>query len=182
MREMLSQLSPEILATASTHICVALLRSEVWIQAQRVLLYAPIQSEIDVAPLIDQGLQAKKQLFLPRFDPGAATYIPARVEEALQNLPRGRFGVPEPRTAAATVPANQLDLIVVPGLAFDMSGHRLGRGKGFYDRLLETVRGAKAGVALDQQVRDRLPVEPHDAVMNVILTPTRWLQCDQGVV
>ena len=67
-------------------------------------------------------------------------------------------------------------MILVPGVAFDLHGRRLGRGKGFYDQLLAGVRGTTCGVAFDVQVVRELPQEPHDARVNCILTPTRWLE------
>jgi len=71
---------------------------------------------------------------------------------------------------------NRLDFILVPGVAFDLQGRRLGRGKGFYDQILAVVRGTVCGVAFDQQITPEIPVEPHDAVVNCILTPTRWIE------
>jgi len=64
----------------------------------------------------------------------------------------------------------------VPGLGFDLSGHRLGRGRGYYDRLLAGIAGVKCGVAFDPQVVAQIPAERHDVNMNFILTPTRWLE------
>jgi 5-formyltetrahydrofolate cyclo-ligase len=71
---------------------------------------------------------------------------------------------------------NRLDLILVPGLAFDLNGRRLGKGKGYYDRLLAGVSGIKCGVAFDEQVVSEVPAGPHDVRVNCILTPTRWLE------
>jgi 5-formyltetrahydrofolate cyclo-ligase len=65
---------------------------------------------------------------------------------------------------------------LVPGVAFDLHGRRLGRGKGFYDRLLADVRGKTCGVAFDEQIVREVPVEPHDSDVNCILTPTRWIE------
>jgi 5-formyltetrahydrofolate cyclo-ligase len=65
--------------------------------------------------------------------------------------------------------------VLTPGIAFDALGRRLGRGRGFYDRLLAQTTGTRCGVAFDQQVVDVVPVETHDVVLNCILTPTRWL-------
>jgi 5-formyltetrahydrofolate cyclo-ligase len=70
---------------------------------------------------------------------------------------------------------NRLDLALVPGLAFDSGGRRIGRGKGFFDRLLVEVTGVKCGVGMDEQVLDEIPAETHDIAMNFIATPTRWL-------
>jgi 5-formyltetrahydrofolate cyclo-ligase len=67
-------------------------------------------------------------------------------------------------------------LVLVPGVAFDLRGRRLGRGKGFYDRLLADAGGLKCGVAFDEQIVTEIPVEPHDVSVDCILTPTRWIQ------
>jgi 5-formyltetrahydrofolate cyclo-ligase len=61
-------------------------------------------------------------------------------------------------------------------VAFDLHGRRLGRGKGFYDRLLARTRGTKCGVAFDEQIVAKITVEPHDAQVNCLLTPTRWIE------
>jgi 5-formyltetrahydrofolate cyclo-ligase len=71
-----------------------------------------------------------------------------------------------------------VDLILVPGLAFDLRGHRLGRGKGYYDQLLRGLGGITCGVAFDQQIVAGIPVEPHDVRVNRVLTPTRWIQME----
>jgi 5-formyltetrahydrofolate cyclo-ligase len=75
----------------------------------------------------------------------------------------------------------RLDLVLVPGIGFDVSGRRLGRGQGFYDRLLAGIAGTKCGVAFDQQVVGQIPAEKHDASMNFILTPTRWLEAAKPI-
>ena len=88
----------------------------------------------------------------------------------------GHFGIREPRSHCARFPSDQLDLILVPGVAFDLHGRRLGRGKGYYDQLLGALRGTTCGVAFDQQIVDEIPVEPHDVRLDCILTPTRWVE------
>ena len=76
----------------------------------------------------------------------------------------------------ARFPLKHLDLALVPGVGFDVTGHRLGRGRGFYDRLLAEFSGIKCGVAFDHQFVAQIPAEKHDVRMNCILTPTRWLE------
>ena len=72
------------------------------------------------------------------------------------------------------------DLVFVPGIAFDLVGRRLGRGKGFYDRLLAGVRGHKCGVAFDTQLVAEMPEEPHDMRVDSIITPSRWRLCPRA--
>ena len=106
-------------------------------------------------------------------------YAACIISERSELLP-GRFGVLEPNEGCPLVPLNQLDLVFVPGVAYDFAGRRLGRGKGFYDRLLAEVRGHKCGVAFDAQIVAAVPEEPHDMRLNSILTPTRWHLCPRA--
>jgi 5-formyltetrahydrofolate cyclo-ligase len=82
----------------------------------------------------------------------------------------------EPNATCAQLDLKLLDLLLVPGLGFAIAGQRLGRGGGYYDRLLTKAGGFKCGVAFDWQVVANLPLEPHDVLLNCILTPTRWLE------
>ena len=85
-------------------------------------------------------------------------------------LPRGGIWLQEPFKEVTP------DWLFIPGLGFDLKGARLGRGKGFYDRLLADVRGSKCGVAFDEQLVATVPVGPRDIPLNCILTPTRWIE------
>ncbi len=103
-------------------------------------------------------------------------YVACRITDLSKNIRVGEFGIREPVADCAQISLNLLDLILVPGVAFDLHGWRLGRGKGFYDRLLAAVRGFTCGVAFDEQIVAQIPVESHDVHVNCILTPTRWLE------
>jgi 5-formyltetrahydrofolate cyclo-ligase len=122
------------------------------------------------------ALTARKQVFLPRFMPRTNSYVACHVKFPDTDLALGQFGVREPSESCAQFPLNRLDLVLVPGIAFDLHGRRLGRGKGFYDQLLAAVRGKTCGVAFDEQIVNEIPVEPHDVLLNCILTPSRWIQ------
>jgi 5-formyltetrahydrofolate cyclo-ligase len=113
---------------------------------------------------------------LPAFIPGTSVYTARQIVEPVRDLVPGKFGIREPAAHCPEVPLNRLDLALVPGIAFDVSGGRLGRGKGFYDRLLPAVNGLKCGVAFDEQIVDAVPVGPMDVRLNCILTPTRWIE------
>ncbi len=88
----------------------------------------------------------------------------------------GPFWIPEPKPACAQIPLDALKLVLVPGVAFDLCGRRLGRGRGFFDRLLAEAGGLKCGIAFDEQIVPAIPVESHDVQMDFILTPTRCLR------
>ena len=82
----------------------------------------------------------------------------------------------EPASGCPEIPLEKFDLILVPGVAFDLSGNRLGRGKGFYDRILAEASGIKCGVCHDFQLLEKIPAEPHDAKVDFILTPARCVR------
>jgi 5-formyltetrahydrofolate cyclo-ligase len=147
-----------------------------WTQARLIFFYAPLPAELDIWPLVGDALAAGKTVALPRFDSATQRYVACQVRDIAKDLTAGQFGIREPGGDCIAIPPNRLDLVLVPGVAFDAHGRRLGRGKGFYDQLLTTVRGTTCGVAFDEQIVEVIPVEPHDVHLNCILTPTRWIE------
>jgi 5-formyltetrahydrofolate cyclo-ligase len=176
VRAHLKDLAAAERAAASRRAQELLTEQAVWKKAQTILLYAPAGEELDVWPLLKEVATAGKRAFLPRFDPGSGIYVAGEVGEAREHLRTGYFGVLEPTADRPQIPLNRLDLVLAPGVAFDLHGRRLGRGKGYYDRLLAAVRGKTCGVAFDVQIVAEIPVEPHDMLVNCLLTPTRWIE------
>jgi 5-formyltetrahydrofolate cyclo-ligase len=181
LREQVRNRLPAISATtrvaASCEFCARLRQQKVWLSAKSFLFFAPLRSEPDIWPLLEEALAAGKTVTLPRFSAVTQTYAAARVLDLPTDLCRGNLGIREPKPHCETFALNRLDLVLVPGVAFDLHGRRLGRGKGYYDRLLVDVRGTKCGVAFDEQIVPEVPVGPQDVPLNCILTPTRWLVC-----
>jgi 5-formyltetrahydrofolate cyclo-ligase len=175
-RVLTRSIAPEQAAAASEDLRKHLLGSPYWQQAQRILMFYPLNDEPDIAPLLQQALTAGKTIALPRYNSSLGVYEAALIRSLTEDLVPGRFGVREPSPNCPALPLNQLDLTLVPGIAFDASGRRLGRGKGFYDRLLPGTTGMTLGLAFDWQESDALPTEPHDVELDAILTPTRWLK------
>ena len=165
---------------ASEQACARLAQQPLWQEARTILGYAPMPGELDIWPLLVAAAQAGKVVCLPRYVATADTYEACRVPRWSEDLLRGRLGILEPAAHCDPHPLNQLDFILVPGVAFDANGCRLGRGKGYYDRLLASAAGTKCGVAFDQQVKDQVPVGPQDIQLDCILTPTRWLIAGRG--
>jgi 5-formyltetrahydrofolate cyclo-ligase len=172
----LKKMSPTERAEASARVCARLKQQAVWKRAQLILFFAPLPEEIDVWPLLAEALCAGKKIALPRFNSAANAYAACQVENPNHELVTGKFGIREPGPHCAQISPAAADLILVPGVAFDLNGHRLGRGRGFYDRLLTSVRGMKCGVAFDQQVVSEFPVEPHDVRLDCLVTPTRCVE------
>ncbi len=171
---------PEAALKRDSAKAVARLRHQaIWKGARSVLFYSAIAGELDLSPLIDSALEAGKTVLLPRFAVEPGTYEAVRVLDFKRDCAPGKFGIAEPGPHCAAHPLMSLDLALAPGLGFDLAGRRLGRGRGYYDRLLAQVSGAKCGVAFDQQIVGEIPAEGHDIRMNFILTPTRWLEISE---
>lgn len=140
------------------------------------MFYAPLADELNIWPLLTAALADDKLVALPRFVAGNASYDACQIKNIEIDCQVGRFGIREPKANCAEISLNRLDLVLVPGVGFDLMGRRLGRGKGFYDRLLAQISGTKCGVGFDEQIVEAIPTESHDVHLNCILTPTRWIE------
>ena len=173
-RQRLRALSPEAQKFQSTLACELFLSQPLYKHAKSLLLYMPLQAELDVRLILERAISDRKDVALPRFLPETNSYGAFFVRD--EPLAPGPYNVLEP-SMRNPAPLNQLDLILVPGLGFDARGRRLGRGKGFYDRLLCTTTGVKCGICFDEQLLAEIPVEPHDIHLDFVATPTRWIDC-----
>jgi 5-formyltetrahydrofolate cyclo-ligase len=162
-------------ALAAARACTRLAGTREWLHARSVLGFAPMSQEINIWPVLVEALSRGVQLALPRYERQTKTYTVCAVND-LKDLESGYFGIREPGAQCGKLETKLLDLILVPGVAFDVKGRRLGRGKGFYDRLLKAWHGATCGVAYDEQIVAEVPVESHDEKLDYILTPTRFIQ------
>jgi len=176
VRAQLAKMTAEQRVAAAARARALLEKQPAWQKACSILFFAPVPEELDIWPMLEEALAAGKTVVLPRFDPATGTYLGCRVKEVATDLAPGRFGIREPRASCPAATLNQLDFALVPGVAFDLHGRRLGRGRGFYDQLLAGMRGSTCGVAFDEQIVREVPTEPHDIRLNCILTPTRWIE------
>ena len=142
-----------------------------WGRARVLALYHPRPDEPDLWPLAVVAWAEGRQVVLPSNDPAVGAYRWRRVS-GLEDLMPGRFGIPEPAPGCRDVATPLLDLAFVPGLGFSYDGVRLGRGQGFYDRLLESFHGRSFGVAFDRQLLHRIPREDHDICLDGVITPS----------
>jgi 5-formyltetrahydrofolate cyclo-ligase len=176
----LSAMTPLERMTASAQLRDQILNFEGWGRAGLILLFAPMPQEVDVALLWPAAAIAGKSLCFPRFVPSTGFYEARMVHNPHLDLQPGAFGIREPGPGCQVISLNRLDLVLVPGVGFTRDGHRLGRGRGYYDRLLADVRGLKCGVSFDQQLVDTIPCEPHDVNLDWVLTPTHRFNADRA--
>lgn len=145
---------------------------------QSIALFAATPDEIDLALFWDRCRADGKHCFFPRVDGVGMDFYQVK---RLTALSRGAFGILEPSAESPRLDPNQCDLIIVPGIAFDRQGGRLGRGKGFYDRYLPLVRGCRVGVCVDDCIVDQVPCEPHDVRMHMVVTESGIVRILGGV-
>jgi 5-formyltetrahydrofolate cyclo-ligase len=163
----------------SEKLCATLKQQVFFQNAGAILFFASLPEEPDLWPLLNEALTGKKLVALPCFDADNQAYRPRRVRDIHVEILSGQFGVREPATTCVEIPLKDLDLVLVPGVAFDLSGHRLGRGKGYYDRLLENFTEKKIGIAFDEQLMSAVPAEKKDVRMDLVITPTRCVNCNR---
>lgn len=150
-----------------------LLESPEFAAAGTVALYSAIRNEVFTEAIFAAASKLGKTVVYPRVGAAGLEFVEV---SALRDLGPGAFGILEP-TGSRTVPLQRLDLVVVPGVAFDFTGHRLGYGKGFYDRVLHGCerRGVLVGLGFELQLVEALPVQAHDVRMDMIVTEERTL-------
>lgn len=166
---------PGILSQQSKRLCQTVSAQSVWCNAKYILFFAAIQDEVNIWPLLEDALQKGITACLPRYLPQKDIYEAAQIRNLQFDLVQGKFGIREPRATCHALPLNRLDFILVPGVAFNASGYRLGRGRGYYDRMLPSMQGIRCGIAYEQQIRSDIPVEPHDIHVDYVATPQRWI-------
>lgn len=164
-------------AEASAAICARVLSLPEATASQVVAGYAATGAEVDIDPVLRQLLGIARTVALPWVD-GSRIHM-AAVADLEADLVPGWRGVREPRPGLRTpVPPAELDLAIVPGVAFDRAGTRLGYGGGHFDRYLARLRPGTpiVAVAFDTQVLDRLPAEPHDVAVHLVVTESEVLR------
>lgn len=162
---------------ASASITARIAALPTFAAARHVLLTLPFRSEWDTRPLLAAALAAGKRVAVTRVDEAARMLALHAITDPARDLTPGFKGIPEPRAGCPGVPLDAIDWVLVPGVAFDTSGRRLGYGGGYYDRLLPMLPpGAKrvAG-AFEVQLVDRVPAAPHDVTVDFIVTEQRTL-------
>lgn len=170
-------LAPDVREAASRAIAARIAALASWQDAGVVLLTLPFGSEWNTRPLLDAAIEAGKRVALPRVNRQARMLDLLAVRDPDADVESGFRGIPEPRTTCPAVPLDTVRWVLVPGVAFDARGARLGYGGGFYDRLLPMLPAGTHRIAgaLDLQVIEYVPVAGHDARVHCIVTETRVL-------
>ena len=181
LRERVRGLSPAQADEAARRAASWLARSPELAGATRVIVYASLPDELPSRPLFEAVCAAGRPALLPR--PGPHGILEVAGVARWEELVPGRYGVPEPPAARSGSDLAAGDLVLVPGLAFDRAGNRLGRGAGWWDRTLAAAAGAElraVGVGFACQLIEAVPHGPGDRAMHAILTEAGWHRVSGG--
>ncbi|MGE5171029.1 MAG: 5-formyltetrahydrofolate cyclo-ligase [Rudaea sp.] len=172
-------LAPAWRARASQAIAARIAAMDTFARARVVFLTLPYRSEWDATLLAQRALAAGKIVAAPRVDPAARALHPYRIEDVARDVAPGYLGIPEPRADCVPLALERIDWVLVPGIAFDASGNRLGYGGGYYDRLLPQLARSvwRVAGAFEAQIVEAVPTAPHDMGVDCIATESRTVVC-----
>lgn len=142
-------------------------KSVAFMMADKILMYHSLPDELSTIDFIDKW-HTRKHFFLPRVNGVNLDVLPYD----RTRLQYGAFHIEEP-TGDDIEDIDNIELIIVPGIAYDNRGNRVGRGKGYYDRLLSRTKATKIGIGYDFQLVDEIDSEPHDITMDIVITDSR---------
>jgi 5-formyltetrahydrofolate cyclo-ligase len=141
-------------------------------KARRILFYLPIHGEVDLEPLF--GKLKNKKFILPRVKDEKTLHL--YYIENLDEVEKGSFSIREPKLHLKRAKPADVEIVLVPGVVFAKNGHRIGYGKGFYDRLLKKTKAVKIGIAYEFQIVENIAGEPHDTPMDMIVTENKIIR------
>jgi len=140
--------------------------------------YVSVKNEMDTLGLIARALGDGKRVGAPVAEAGG--HLTHREVSSLDMLEPAGFGLLEPPASAPEIQPRAFDLVVVPGLAFDRGGYRVGYGAGYYDRFLAETRATRVGLCYAFQMLDRVPSETHDQPVDFVVTDSGVHMCREG--
>jgi 5-formyltetrahydrofolate cyclo-ligase len=158
---------------ASHAIAQRLAATPAFAAARTLLLTMPGRGDWDTRALIAAALAAGKIVALPRVNAATRMLELCMIDNLDTDVAAGFAGIHEPLAARPRVTPQAIDWVLVPGLAFDAHGQRLGYGGGYYDRLLPALAAHRAAGAFDEQIVPAVPVTSHDMGIDELMTPTR---------
>ena len=151
-------------------------KTTAFIMADRILMYHSLPDEVNTRAFLRKWAD-RKNFYLPRVNGVNLDILP--YDESRLEL--GSFHIEEP-TGTDTVDPSEIELIIVPAVAYDRKGNRLGRGKGFYDRRLQSAKATTIGVGYGFQLVDEVPTEPHDQGVDMVITENATIIIRHGSI
>lgn len=162
-------------SSSSILVQKAFVASDEFARAGVLALYAPIHNEVDTALVFAEAVASRKTVLYPAVSDEGLIF---RRVLGLDELRKGAFGIQEPASPSEVYDPHEADIIVIPGVVFDVGGKRIGYGKGYYDKTLHALegRGKLVGFCYDFQLVDEITDEPHDVKMDLLITEKRVIR------
>ena len=176
-----SEASEEI-ERKSYRIWERLLTFDLFLKGRGILFYLALEDEVQTRPMIEAALGMGKRISVPLIDEEEREIFPSILKDPDKELTPGPWGILEPkRKFYRPFPLEEIDLVIVPGVAFDEAGNRLGFGRGFYDKFLRRLpeRISFVALAFELQVVKSLPSRSHDVAVDYIITEKRIIKCKE---
>lgn len=168
----------DFISSHSSIIVEKLLSMDCIKSAKNIMLYLDFNNEVQTDELVNKLLSLKKIVSSPITILNERKLIPFQIKDLRNDIQIGTYGIREPKKeSSCEVNISDIDIVIVPAVAYDEKCYRLGYGGGFYDRFLENLKdnAITIGIAFDMQIFDEIPKEPHDAQLDYIVTETRVL-------
>jgi 5-formyltetrahydrofolate cyclo-ligase len=144
------------------------------------LIYLSHRTEVSTKKVVQYGFEKGIRICVPSFDPTRKVYLPSELKNLEQELESGQFGIQEPRIQDHQIIASdELDVVIVPALAFDRSGNRLGYGMGYFDGMCRNIRAQKVGLAYHFQILNNLIPHSNDVAMDFVITEKEVISCQK---
>jgi 5-formyltetrahydrofolate cyclo-ligase len=171
LRQTVEAISPEGLHARSVRACNLLLGTPEYQRAEIVMVFLSLPNEVDTTSLVLHSWRDRKRVLAPKVSWEQRRMLPIEIRSLSDDVSQSPMGIREP-AQGMPIPVSLIDLVVVPGLGFDVHGNRIGRGRGFYDRFLAHPdwKGIACGLALEDQVVQDVPVTEFDMQVDMLVT------------
>jgi 5-formyltetrahydrofolate cyclo-ligase len=173
LRAEIAAISPPELHERSVQACSRLAQTPEYARSEIIMVFLSLPTEVDTTSLVLQAWRDRKRVLAPKVSWEQRRMLPIQIDSLSDDLSESVLGIREPADGVP-IPLANIDMVIVPGLGFDLQGNRLGRGRGFYDRFLahRDWAGIACGLALQTQVLDSVPTTEHDMKIQMLVTDT----------
>ncbi len=171
LHQAVAPITPEELHHRSIQACSLITSTKEYKKAEVIMVFLSLPTEIDTTSLVMHAWRDLKRVLAPRVSWEQRRMLPTEIQSLSDDVKESPLGIREP-AQGMPFPVVNIDLLIVPGIGFDLHGNRIGRGRGFYDRFLahRDWRGVACGLALEEQVVDYVPTEALDMPMDMLVT------------
>lgn len=171
LRAAIAQISPEGIHQRSVQACSLLSSTQEYKKAEIIMVFLSLPNELDTTPLVLHAWRDMKRVLAPKVSWEQRRMLPIEIQSLSDDVSESPLGIREPGRGVPFPVAN-IDLVIVPGLGYDLHGNRIGRGRGFYDRFLahRDWHGVACALAFEEQVVDQVPTDALDRQVDMLVT------------